>query len=204
MAQTMFDVDFEPDVILGPTFIEYVSDFFTRHNSSLDALISTLHVSVYNLLLIYMLTDSLQLAHLKHFDDPLTIFTQDSHLGHPSAEQAAQTLLMPSSFPFLDHLLTRLHAPAPNVPPSPDHASEWMNQNPATVLASIDEARINFRAKMSKTRVALGLMKRVNDFMFNNGWKGIVERNDVEWLCEALKGRLGRDGKYLGTMVKWV
>ena len=41
----MFDVDFEPDIVIGPVVIDFLSDFFTRHNSSLDALITILHVS---------------------------------------------------------------------------------------------------------------------------------------------------------------
>ena len=40
----MFDVEFEPDIVLGPAVIDFLSDFFTRHNSSLDPLITVLHV----------------------------------------------------------------------------------------------------------------------------------------------------------------
>jgi len=57
---------------------------------------------------------------------------------------------------------------------------------------------------MCKTKVALGLMKRVKEFMLRQGWRGPDERSQVELMFEALKGRLGRDGRYLGTMVKCV
>jgi origin recognition complex subunit 3 len=57
---------------------------------------------------------------------------------------------------------------------------------------------------MRKTKVALGLMKRVKEFMLKQGWRSADERSAVELMCEAMKGRLGRDGRYLGTMVKCV
>jgi len=55
---------------------------------------------------------------------------------------------------------------------------------------------------MRKTRVALGLMKRVKEFMLRQGWRSADERSAVALMFEALKGRLGRDGRYLATMVK--
>ncbi|KIM92135.1 hypothetical protein PILCRDRAFT_810149 [Piloderma croceum F 1598] len=180
LTKTMFDVGFEQDIVIGPTVIDSLSDFFTRHNSSLDALITILH-----------------LAHLKHFDDPLTVFVHDD--GNLSS-----LLLQPTSFPFLDHLLTRISAPpaSSSVAPSPTHSTAWLNQSVPFLLASIDEARTGFRTKMRKTKVALGLMKRVKEFMLRQGWRSADERSQVELMFEALKGRLGRDGRYLGTMVK--
>jgi len=52
-----FDPAFEPDLVLGPTALQAIVDYHTRHNSSIDALISCL-----------------QLSHLKHFfTEPLSI-----------------------------------------------------------------------------------------------------------------------------------
>jgi origin recognition complex subunit 3 len=48
VVQTMFDVDFEPDVVIGSATIDFLSDFFTRHSSSLDAVITILHVSFHS------------------------------------------------------------------------------------------------------------------------------------------------------------
>jgi origin recognition complex subunit 3 len=196
----MFDVDFEQDIVIGPAVIDSLSDFFTRHNSSLDALITILHVRPLNYSDTHIpnvFTRLGQLAHLKHFDDPLTIFVHDN--GNLSS-----LLLQPTSFPFLDHLLTRISAPpaSASAPPSPTHSTAWLNQSVPSLLASIDEARTEFRTKMRKTKVALGLMKRVKEFMLKQGWRSADERSQVELMLEALKGRLGRDGRYLGTMVK--
>lgn len=194
----MFDVDFEQDIVIGPAVIDSLSDFFTRHNSSLDALITILHVRTPITLMLILFTRLGQLAHLKHFDDPLTIFVHDN--GNLSS-----LLLQPTSFPFLDYLLTRISSPpASSVPPSPTHSTAWLNQSVPSLLASIDEARTGFRTKMRKTKVALGLMKRVKEFMLRQGWRSADERSQVELMFEALKGRLSGDGRYLGTMVKCV
>ncbi|KAJ2915754.1 hypothetical protein MD484_g4658, partial [Candolleomyces efflorescens] len=50
LLQTFISPDFSSDVILGPAALEYISDFFTRHNRTLDSL-----------------TTLIQLAYMKHF-----------------------------------------------------------------------------------------------------------------------------------------
>ena len=45
-------------------------------------------------------------------------------------------------------------------------------------------------------------MQRVKAFMLRQGWRSADERSEVGVYFEALKGRLGRDGRYLGSMVK--
>ncbi|KAJ2923140.1 hypothetical protein H1R20_g13954, partial [Candolleomyces eurysporus] len=57
------------DVILGPAALEYISDFFTRHNRTLDSLITLI-----------------QLAYMKHFSvDPLTSLLYSTPSGPSSA-----------------------------------------------------------------------------------------------------------------------
>jgi origin recognition complex subunit 3 len=158
------------------------------------------YVHIFNLCRLYpdsiIIPNLNQLAHLKHFEDPLTIFVQDSNRIGSSVHLAA-------SFPFFDYLLTRIHAPNPNIPPPPSDSNTWRIQSILSLISSVDSARVAFRAKMRKTKVALGLMKRVKDYMLRQGWKSADDRSAVELMVEALKGRLGRDGRYLGTMVKY-
>ena len=44
VRQVFFDPEFEPDVMLGPGALEYISDFATRHSASPDALLTMLQV----------------------------------------------------------------------------------------------------------------------------------------------------------------
>lgn len=52
-------------------------------------------------------------------------------------------------------------------------------------------------------RAGLELMRSVQGFMLRQGYKSAdSERSLTEMMSAAMKGRLGRDVKYLGTMVK--
>lgn len=61
---------------------------------------------------------------------------------------------------------------------------------------------------MRRTRMAFGLMRLVRAFMLKQGWKSAGGDGDAkevgEDMAQALRGRLGRDTRYLGTMVKYV
>ena len=45
LTKTFFDVDFEPDIVLGPDALGYLVDFWGRWYSGVDGLITVLHVS---------------------------------------------------------------------------------------------------------------------------------------------------------------
>lgn len=42
--KTFFDPIFEPEIMMGPTTIDFAVDFFTRHSSSFDGLLSIFQV----------------------------------------------------------------------------------------------------------------------------------------------------------------
>jgi len=44
--KTLFDPIFEPEIMLGPTFIDFAVEFFTRHSSSLGGLLSIFQVTL--------------------------------------------------------------------------------------------------------------------------------------------------------------
>lgn len=152
-----------------------------------------------------------QLAHLKHFEEPLTILTHSNTSILPLISPNS----LPQAIPFLTDLHIHLHtlSPNPNVPPSQTHSTLWLStaSSPQALLEAVDTARETFRAKMRGMRVALGLLKMVDGFMVNNGYKGIlVERErdrevgpgDLE--IAALRGRLEREAKWSGIHVKYV
>lgn len=45
-GQTYFDVDFDPDIVIGPSVLEFLQDFFTRYHSSIDIIFTVLQVSL--------------------------------------------------------------------------------------------------------------------------------------------------------------
>jgi hypothetical protein len=47
-AQTFFVADFDPDIVIGPTVLEFLQDFFSRHHSSVDVILTVLQVSANN------------------------------------------------------------------------------------------------------------------------------------------------------------
>ena len=54
-------------------------------------------------------------------------------------------------------------------------------------------------------RIAFRLMKLVREFMLRSGYKSAASDQSVpELMIAAMSGRLGKESKYLGTMVKCV
>lgn len=73
LLKTFFNPRFEPDLVLGPSAMEGAIDYYTRHNNSIDALMTCI-----------------QLAHLKHFlNEPLSI------LIHPPSTLTTDPIYAP-------------------------------------------------------------------------------------------------------------
>ncbi|KAF5384129.1 hypothetical protein D9615_003352 [Tricholomella constricta] len=180
--QTFFDVEFEPDIMIGSSVLTVLADYYGRQNSSLDATLSILH-----------------LAHLKHFStEPLTLLTKST----PSFDTLAQH----SSYAFTDALLTRLQPSAETA--AATIASDWSKQTLSSLITSIDNARTSFYSRVRRLRIGFGIVKLVQDFMTKQGYKGLdwglhpggVSILDV--MNDVLRGKSGSDVKFLGTMVR--
>ncbi|KAL0946224.1 hypothetical protein HGRIS_012483 [Hohenbuehelia grisea] len=152
LTKTFFDLEFTPDIIVGPAILDYIVDHFNRQNSNLDA----------------VLTD-LQLAHMKHFEEPLTIFAQDSLLGTPRRKTACTLLRQPQSFTFLDSVFARLHSPSAE--PSADHAEAWRIESVDKLLETIDVERKQFQERTLSMRIWFQAMCHVRSFLLRNGHK---------------------------------
>ncbi|KAF7965177.1 hypothetical protein HWV62_45264 [Athelia sp. TMB] len=150
-----------------------------------------------------------RLAHLKHFEDPLTVLVS-------SSQALAETTSSPESEPFFSHLLARLHAPpsSPNTLPPASHASDWQNATPTSLLIGMDEARMQFKKAALRRKVALGLFITVRDSLVGQGLKSAggergrkessraAAEDALELMCRLLKGRLGRDAKWMVQLVR--
>ena len=140
---------------------------------------------------------------MKHFEEPQTLFVHDSLLGTTRPDLAADLLLQPESFTFLDSIFSRLQKFNPVA--SIDLVSEWRAKDVRAVLASVDEARLEVKARARRMRVAFRLMGVVRKFLVQQGHKTAEsEWNVPEMMVAAMRGRLRRDGKYLGMMVRYV
>lgn len=182
LLETFFDPTFEPEIIIGPTTIDFAVEFFTRHNSSLDGLLSIL-----------------QLAHMKHFEEPLTVLAPAQVLGQP--KDAAKVLLTPDSFPFLDALFARVHESTLIAPV--EHATSWRGATVDSLLSLIETARETFRMRAKLLRVAFRLVLHVRQFMLVHGYKTVQGDHTVpDLMCLALRGRLGSVYGYLCFMVR--
>ncbi|KII85810.1 hypothetical protein PLICRDRAFT_56289 [Plicaturopsis crispa FD-325 SS-3] len=175
IEKLFFDPDFiyEPPIMFGPAILSFLDDHFSRHNTSVDGVISIL-----------------QLAYMKHFDEPLAVLAADSLLGTPSIGAAIQKLQDPSSTPFLESLVARLQLPSPDA---------------QDVIAAVDDARAQFRSKARRSAVAFQVMRRVQAFMRAQGYKtasGETDGGIVSMWCTATRGRMARTAKWLGTMVR--
>ncbi|KAH9039965.1 origin recognition complex subunit 3 N-terminus-domain-containing protein, partial [Lactarius hengduanensis] len=182
IAETFFDLRFEPDVMVGPAALDFLTDFFCRHASSVEGALLIL-----------------QLAHFKHFDEPLTVFVHDELLGTSSAELATEKLSDPKGIAFLTSLFSWSFG-------RQELASKqvgWPVNDVAGLLASIAEARADFRSRLRRFKLVFGVLLRVRKVMLNLGYRTAeVDTTPLEMMSASLRGGLAREGKYLVMMTK--
>ncbi len=170
--------------MVGPAALDFLTDFFCRNSTSVEGVLLIL-----------------QLAHLKHFDEPLATFVRDEQLDTPSAKQASKKLYDPKAAAFVASLFSWSFG-------SRELASNeggWQVHDVAGLLASIAEARTDFRSCLCRLKLAFGMMRKVHEVMLNLGYRGIgTEMTPLEMMSASLKGGLVREGKYLGTMTRSV
>jgi origin recognition complex subunit 3 len=184
IPQTFFDPDFEPDVMVGPAALHFLIDFFGRNSASVEGALLIL-----------------QLAHLKHFDEPLTVFVQDELLGTPSVDLATKRLSDPDAAAFLTSLFSWSFGPQELA----SHDGSWPVNDVAGLLASVAEARKGFLSHLCQLKLAFGMMRKVQQVMLDSGYRGAeTDKTPLEMMSASLRGGLSREGKYLGTMTKSV
>jgi len=177
--ETFFDLKFDPDIVPGPKVLEFISEYITRDNSSLDSVITIL-----------------QLTHMKHMDEPLTIFLCDELLGMDSAASASRRFNESSTYPFLDYLFTRTLAF------QSDSATDWQSVGIIRLLEIIAESRVEFISSYRRFKVGFSLIIKLRNFMAKSGYKSVENDTILEMMSKALRGRLSKEWKYLGMMVK--
>lgn len=170
--------------MIGPATLDFLTDFFCRNSASVEGVLLIL-----------------QLAHLKHFDEPLTTFVRDEQLDTSSTELASKKLSDPKATPFLASLFSWSFCPQELA----SNEDGWPVHDIAGLLTSIAEARTDFRFRLCRLKLAYGMMRKVHEAMLHLGYRGIgIEMTPLEMMSASLKGGLLREGKYLGTMTRSV
>ncbi|RDB19721.1 Origin recognition complex subunit 3 [Hypsizygus marmoreus] len=182
LLKTFFDVGFDPDIVIGPAVLSSLADHFTRQDSSVDSILNFLHIT-----------------HLKHFSsEPLTLLANSTP---PSS-----LLFQPSAFKFLDSLITRMQTPPQD--PASLPAAEWAPQSLPALVTAIDTARSDFRSRARCLRIGFRIIKLIQEFMKRQGYKGLDWNRHpgglgiFDVMTDILRGTLGSDIKFLGTMVR--
>ncbi|KAJ7499463.1 hypothetical protein FB451DRAFT_1205523 [Mycena latifolia] len=136
---TFFDPTFEPLLLPGPTLLEFIENYYTAHNPSLDALLTVL-----------------QVAHLKHYTTDMFSLLS-SATPRISPNPTAREIL------FLEGLLARLHAPTPGVSMSKKAADAWRVQSRSAdiLLQAVDAAREAFARYARRTKLGFNLLSIV-------------------------------------------
>lgn len=168
--------------MIGPAALDFLTDFFCRNSASVEGVLSTL-----------------QLAHLKHFDEPLSIFMRDERLDTSSAKHAIEKLSDPKAAIFLGSLFSRAFGPQELA----SNEDGWPVNDVAGLLASVADARADFRSRLRRLKLAFGMMRKVQKVMLDLGYRGAgSDKTPLEMMSASLRGGLAREGKYLGMMTR--
>ncbi|EJD51944.1 hypothetical protein AURDEDRAFT_181516 [Auricularia subglabra TFB-10046 SS5] len=138
MRKLFFDVDFSPDVMLGPGAFEVLLDDANRFNASTD-----------------FLRSALRLVHMHHFTEPVSTVSIDELLGKRDRAQAAKLLDQSDSRAFRERLLACMGI-TPNSQPYPT-VSE--------ILDLLARHRADFGEATRRMRIAFNLLELLQQYL---------------------------------------
>ncbi|KZV62487.1 hypothetical protein PENSPDRAFT_642136 [Peniophora sp. CONT] len=166
ILNTFFDLEYEPPIMPGYHVLDLMAELFTRHTPSLEG-VSTV----------------LQVAYLKHFDEPLTL------LNDPDARSLEKLLSSPDAVPFLDSVISRL---------ARDASSQYPIPKPKELLQAVDNARSSMFAYLRKLRLGMRLFLLVRAFFIKEGTLNPVAKDELTTVFEALSWGLR------GYLSEWI
>jgi origin recognition complex subunit 3 len=165
--------------MVGSATLDFLADFFCRNSASVEGVLLIL-----------------QLAHLKHFDEPLTTFVRDEQL-----DMLSKKLSDPKAAAFVASLFSWSFGPQKLT----SNEEGWPVNDVDDLLASIAEARTDFRSHLRLLKFAFGMMRKVHEVVLDLGYRVTgTEMTSLEMMSASLKGGLAREGKHLGTITRSV
>lgn len=152
---------------------------------------------------------------MKHFEEPLTLFVNDNLLGSSSEVDADKVLEDPYSYNFLDSLLTRIwnDASKSSITSEPSETTriniDWRSPTVSNILDSISTARSVSRKRVQNLRIGFQTFRLVQSFIRAQGFSvshsaGSGKEEAMGMMKAVARGRVGKDVRYLGLVVKCV
>ena len=154
----------------------------------------------------------IQIAYLKHFEEPLSIFVHDSDLDG-AAGQNEHPLNDQDNLPIIESLLSELATTAfetdDDEETSPDaQAQLWQDATVESLAQMVDDARESFFARATNMRVAYQVFTRARVALQEQGIRVTMpaarEETTLEFMSRVMKGRAMRDVNHLVMTVKCV
>ncbi|KAI0336000.1 hypothetical protein GY45DRAFT_1316025 [Cubamyces sp. BRFM 1775] len=205
LNKTLFDPDFDPYIALGPTILEFITDFVMRHSASPDVLVSLL-----------------QLAYMKHFTHPLSLLALDHHVTRILTSETLAT--SPELRPLVEALQVRLltaTAPEtqgrsrPTTPTSPrrlnfvSRGAKTTTGSARDLLECVSDARLEFHRQARRMRIAYRIAVIAERVALGEshpnpgkGNEGGGRLDSLEALSAVLRGRAGSQIRYVCMAVK--
>ncbi|KAK2466646.1 hypothetical protein APHAL10511_000904 [Amanita phalloides] len=177
--QTFFDVEFDPDILIGPTALAQVFHHIKRNSISLDTFLT-----------------GLQLIYLRHFMlNPLSLLV---HQTPPIAS---------SNVPLRDIITSRLQ-PADNKtngPKSPPKKQARKGKDVSIVVSAIDQAREEFSRRSLHMRLAFSLLKLVYEVVEHQEFEDQMLPPKLEltdMMLDVLNGSVHHYAQRLGHFIR--
>lgn len=174
LQNTFFNVEFDPDLSLGPKTFEQIVHFIKRNSISQDTFLT-----------------SIQLVHLRHFLlNPLSLVAQET----PSA------ISSPGS---LHDIVTRRLKPTNQVngrkSPTKRHA-----QKDIAHVTAINQARTNFKTHFRKMRLQYGLVQFIYGFVKSQEFEDrkLPQVHLTDLMLETLRGKVHKYIQRLAPFVR--
>ncbi|KAK7448828.1 Origin recognition complex subunit 3 [Stygiomarasmius scandens] len=182
--KTFVDLHHDPLLVFGPAVLEFLLDYCTRYNCSLDTLLNIL-----------------QLAHLKHFTSHIPSLLL---LSTPSSSVIKES----SSFSFLDSIMARLHTSGDEdkITALEAEVKDWEIGNITSLIKTVESARSEFYCNYRRMRLGFKIIKIIDEFLVSRGYKGLdLERVHGPGMPRVfvalLKGSLARDVKGIRLII---
>ncbi|KAJ3760444.1 origin recognition complex subunit 3 N-terminus-domain-containing protein, partial [Lentinula raphanica] len=146
------DASDELELLLGPTLLEYVTEYATRFNHSVSALLNVL-----------------QLAYLKHFlTNPLTSLVHLMLRDQYTDSELQNILQDPTSVYFRNVLVQRLALSRIE-----HNANSDLESSTPALIRALRSAHTQFRARSHAIRLAYSLLQGLHEFLVERGYKGL-------------------------------
>ncbi len=178
--------------MLGPGALDHIADFASRHTASPDALITML-----------------QLAHMKHFSNPLSVFIDDELL---TVRDTGLALISSAGFaPIVDALHARLLAASGS---QPQGNGVGRPQTAEELFSAVSGAHTEFMKQTRRLRVAFTVARIAERVALADATHGLVNGKAVngrgsrldslEALSPILRQRGSSQVRYVCMAVRYV